>query len=86
VWLEVRPEEFQHVKTVWTKPEYESLVLEGRLANALPIFGLLGSPARATVADSDTKPLITSSTEPGLADVLDREWPHEEVLNALPPL
>ena len=84
VWLSVHRDDLRAAFQAWWEPEYTDLVLEGRLGNALPVWGLLAAPATAFVLDPDATPYITSSPDVRLADVLARDWPHEDVLNALP--
>jgi hypothetical protein len=84
VWLSVHPDDLQDAFRVWWKPEYRDLILEGVLANALPVWGLLGSPAQARVVDDDETPYITDSPDDALSRVLREQWTHDEILAALP--
>lgn len=84
VWLSVHPDDLQHAFAVWWEPEYRQLELEGRLANELPLWGLLGAHARAHVRDENETPYVHHSADPLLAGVLSAAWPHEEVLPTLP--
>lgn len=84
VWLSVPPQELQHAFRVWWKPAYRDLLLDGVLANALPVWGLFGSPARARVLDEEETPYIVESWHGGLSRVLTEQWPHDELLAALP--
>jgi hypothetical protein len=79
VWLAVRPDDLQRLFRVWWQPEYRDAVVDGWLANAVPPWGLLASPVRATVLDPDHTPYCTSSDDVALSDVLSREWPDELV-------
>lgn len=83
VWLAVHPDDLQRAYRTWWEPEYVDLVLDGRLANALPVWGLLAAPARAVVRDPDSTPYVDTSTDEALRDVLTREWPHDLVLDAV---
>jgi hypothetical protein len=83
VWVGVHPDDLQRAFRVWWTPEYERLELHGHLANALPGWGALGAPVRAVVRDPDHTPYVVSSSDEALAAVLEREWPHEEVLARL---
>lgn len=83
VWLSVPPEDLQHAFRVWWEPEYRDLVLDGMLANALPVWGLFGSPARARVVHDDETPYIVESSQQDLSRVLNEQWPHDELLAAL---
>lgn len=84
VWLSVAPEALQHTFRIWWEPEYSDLVLDGRLANALPGFGLLAASARASVRHPSQTPYVEVSSDPALARVLQEEWSHDEVLAHLP--
>jgi len=84
VWLAVHPDDLQRAFRVWWAPEYRELVLDGFLANKLPVWGLLGSKARAHVRDENQTPYIFQSPDPTLSQVLSDEWPHEEILAPLP--
>jgi hypothetical protein len=84
VWLGVHPDDLQRAAAVWWEPAYRDLVLEGRLANALPVWGLLAAPAEARVHDEDETPYVVGSPDPLLARVLSEAWPHEDVLAAVP--
>lgn len=83
VWLEIDGSELREIHRVWWEPEYADIVLNGSLANALPLWGLRSAPATARVIDLDATPYIVSSTDADLRSVLEREWPHEEVLGSL---
>jgi hypothetical protein len=84
VWVGVPPDLLQEAFRRWTAPDYADLVLDGRLANALPGWGLLAAPVRATVRDPEETPYCTSSPDPDLQRVLTARWPHEEVLAEVP--
>jgi hypothetical protein len=83
VWIGVSPDDLQRAFRLWWAPEYTGLVLDGRLANALPGWGLLAAPVRAAVRHPDETPYCISSPDPVLARVLGAEWPHEQILNAV---
>lgn len=83
VWLAIHPDELQRVFRVWWEPEYADLVVDGWLANALPVWGLLAAPVRAVVRNPDETPYCDTSSDEQLAAVLTREWPHELVLGAI---
>ena len=84
IWLEV-PREALHVAVRdWWAPAYRDLVLDGRIANDVLPWGLVDRPARAVVRDPDHTPYVDSSADPLVAAVLRDEWPHLEVLDALP--
>jgi hypothetical protein len=84
IWLAVHPDELQRVFRVWWEPDYIDLVLDGWLANDLPVWGLLATPARARVRDPDQTPYVAETHDAALSKVLTDEWPHEELLAAFP--
>lgn len=84
VWVVVHPDELQRIARVWHAPEYPDLGFDCWLANAIPPFGLLATPAVAAVRDPDATPYIETSSDITLQEVLTNEWPHEEILGVLP--
>lgn len=84
VWIAIHPDDLQRAFAVWRTAEYAALELNGYLANSLPGWGCLGAPVRAIVTDPDHTPYIVGSTDETLTQVLEREWPHDEVLRSLP--
>ncbi|HET6952711.1 MAG TPA: DUF2199 domain-containing protein [Acidimicrobiales bacterium] len=84
VWLAVRPGDLQRAALVWREPTYVDLTLDGWLANRLPLWDCLASPAHASVEDPEHTPYVTSSSDALLARVLGEEWSHDEVLAAVP--
>lgn len=84
VWLAVHRDDLKRAYGLWRSPEYPSLELDGLLANAVPPWGLFGSPVRAVVRDPQHTPYCDSTTNADLAAVLDEEWAHDVVLDALP--
>lgn len=84
VWVGLHPLDLQRAAREWNAPSYPDLVLDGRLGNLLPVWGLLDAPVRATVLNPDETPYVTSSSDSALAELLTREWPHDQVLDALP--
>jgi hypothetical protein len=84
VWIGVHPDELQRAFAVWWEPEYIDLRLIGLLANALPGWDLLAAEVDTAVLDIEHTPYVVRSSDPALADVLTREWPHDEVLARLP--
>lgn len=84
VWVGVHPDELQRAFHVWWEPEYRDLVLEGRLANALPVWGLLGVQVQARVHDENETPYVDHSQNPVMTQVLTGQWDHDLVLAALP--
>jgi hypothetical protein len=83
LWLGVSPDDLRHAAEQWWAPTYPSLVLEGRVANDVQPWGLLGRHARAVVRDPDQTPYLDSSDDPELQRVLEMEWDHDEVMLAL---
>ena len=83
-WLGVHPDDLNRAFNVWWQPEYQDLRLEGRLANALPKWGLLGALAATVVQDTDATPCVAHSSDPILSRVLAEEWSHAEILASLP--
>lgn len=83
VWIGVHPDDLQRAHALWWTQGYPSLELEGRLANAVPPWGLLAAPVHAVVRDPEQTPYCDSSSHPELASVLSDEWAHETVLAAV---
>jgi len=83
VWLAVHPDELRRAFGIWWEPEYRTLALDGRLANAVPPWGLLAAPVRAVVRYPNQTPYCDSSMDERLAAVLTNEWPHDLVLDAI---
>lgn len=83
-WLGVDPAELRRASSLWWEPEYAGLEFEGRLANALPGWGLLAAPAQAAVLNPDETPYIVGSSDHEFNHVLRDEWPHRDVLDRIP--
>jgi hypothetical protein len=84
VRLGVHPNDVQRAFREWTAPASSDLVLDGRIGNDVQPWGLLAKPATAVVRNPDETPYLDSSPDALTADVLTQEWPHAEVLDALP--
>ena len=84
LWLAVHPDDLQRAARAWFDPAYAELAFEGRLANAIPPWGLLAAQAQARVVDPDATPYVVASDDPALSQVLTTEWPHDDVLSVLP--
>lgn len=84
VWIGVHPDDMQRAFAIWWEPDYVNLRFEGRLANALPGWGLLAAELEVAVLNAEETPYVVNSSEPTLARVLGDEWPHDEVLAGLP--
>lgn len=84
VWVGVHPDELQRAFHVWWEPEYRDLVLEGRLANTLPVWGLLSVPVQARVQDENETPYVDHSDNSVMTQVLTEQWDHDLILAALP--
>ena len=83
-WLAIDPRRMREVWELWQTAAYARLVLEGYLANAIPPWGdkVLGSPATAAVRDAAALPYVERSEDLILREVLENEWPHEDILAA----
>ena len=84
VWVGVHPGDLQRAFRVWWEPDYENLRLEGALANSVPPWGLLAAPVSLAVKNPEHTPYCARSSDPMLSRVLGEEWPHKDVLEALP--
>ena len=84
VWVGVHPDDLRRAFDTWWTPEYVDLRLDGRLANALPTWEVLGVPVTLAVTDPDTTPFCIRSPDHVLESVLTTEWDHEPVLAGLP--
>jgi hypothetical protein len=84
VWVGVHPHDLQRAFAVWWEPEYIELTLDGALANALQPWGLLVAPVSLAVRDPEHTPYCVHSPDPLLSQVLTDQWPHAEVIDALP--
>lgn len=84
VWVGVHPDDLRRAFDLWWDEKYSTLTMTGRLANAIPEWGLLAAPVDLAVTDSDATPYCVASTDPELARVLAEEWDHEPVLSQLP--
>jgi hypothetical protein len=78
VWIGVHPKQLQKAFAVWwgDNPKYLDLHLDGRLANRIDPWDLLGAPVVATVLNSEETPYCTSSEDQLLSQVLADVWPH----------
>jgi hypothetical protein len=84
VWVAIRPGDLQRAFAVWWEAAYADLRLDGFLANAVQPWGLLYAPVSLEVRDPEQTPYCAASSDPDLSRVLADQWPHEEVLRALP--
>ena len=85
VWVGVHPGDLQRAFRVWWEPDYENLRLEGALCQLGPPMGAAGSPRQPGSEESGTHALLVArSSDPMLSRVLGEEWPHKDVLEALP--
>jgi hypothetical protein len=84
VWVGVHPDDLKRAFDTWWAPEYAQLQIEGRLANALPVWDVFGVPVNLAVIDSDATPYCVASPDAELQTVLTKEWDHEPVLAGLP--
>ncbi|WP_155859323.1 DUF2199 domain-containing protein [Cellulomonas sp. KRMCY2] len=74
VWIGVTPDDLKRASEVWWEPEYAELVIDGRLANALPPDIEVGAPVRLVVRDPEHTPYCDSSTDPRLQSLLTSTW------------
>jgi hypothetical protein len=65
VWAGVHPDDLQRAFRVWWEPEYEDLRLEARLANSVPLWGLLAAPVILAVSSPDL--MLFPGPQPGMA-------------------
>ena len=83
-WIGIHPDDLQRAFRVWWKPEHKDLRLNGVLANSIQPWGLLAAPVSLAVRDAQQTPYCVSSLDPLLSRVMSEDWPHENVLQALP--
>ena len=86
VWLEVEPDTFGKIVSVWNdKRRYPRLRFRAKIANAAPPFGkkLLGRVVRACVRDQGSRPFVTSAKKAWLQTLLERGWTLAEYRAAL---
>jgi hypothetical protein len=84
VWVSIDPRDLQRAFAVWWQPEYAGLTLDGVLANALLPWGLLAAPVSLVVRDAEQTPYCVDSPDPLLSRVLTEQWPHADIIDALP--
>jgi hypothetical protein len=84
LWLGVAAVDLHRAVEQWWAPTYAELLLDGHIANDVRPWGLLARPATAVVRDPDQTPYLDSSPDPETRRVLTEQWPHDEVLGALP--
>jgi hypothetical protein len=84
VWVAIAPQELQRVFEAWWAPHYKDLRLDGAVANSIEPWGLLAAPVSLAVRNPEHTPYCSASSDPQLRRVLSEQWPHEEVLAALP--
>jgi hypothetical protein len=84
VWVGVHPDDLKRAYDVWWGAGYPNLSVRGRLANALPGWGLVGAPVDLEVVDPDATPYCGRSSHAELSKVLADQWDRAEVLARLP--
>ena len=84
VWIGVHSDDLKRAFETWWLPEYTRLTMEGRLANALPAWDVLGVPVEIAVTDPQATPYCVSSSDQQLRSVLADQWEHELILSGLP--
>lgn len=84
-WLSVPPADLRHAWEVWWTPVYAGPQLTGVLANMLPLWEqeTYAKPLSAAVRDAESAPYAADSSDPFLRRVLQEEWPHGPILEAL---
>ena len=86
-WLSVDSDDLRRAWEVWTDPSYAELSLSGILANMLPGWEseTYTKPVNAAVLNVEHVPYAIDSTDEFMRRVLQNEWPHEVVLDAIAP-
>lgn len=84
VWVGIHPAELQRAFGIWWEPEYQDLRIEGVLVNSVQPWGLPAAPVSLAVRDPQQAPYCSGSPDRDLSRVLGEEWPHQEILDALP--
>jgi hypothetical protein len=84
-WLSVHQDDLRHAWEVWWTPVYASLRLNGVLANMLPAWEsqTYVKPVEAAVLNPEQVPYAISSSDPFMCSLLENEWPHQVVLDAI---
>lgn len=83
LWLEVDAATFERVIRAWNDPvAYRALTFSGRIANALPPFGVRSLDVLVDLATRDEKsrPFVVRAQEPWLEELLERGWTQREHL------
>jgi hypothetical protein len=85
-WLSVASEDLKRTWEVWNDPAYADLRISGVLANMLPGWEreTYVKPLETAVLNVDFVPYAIASSDDFMRRILQEEWPHEEVLAALP--
>lgn len=85
--VSIHPDDLRRAFDIWWTDEYRLLELRGLLANIFPSWEAttFAKPLEAAVRDPDAVPCAQRSEDPVMQDVLEREWPHHEVLAAIDP-
>lgn len=84
VWIGVHPDDLKRAYDIWWDPNYPSFKASGRLANALPGWGLLAASVDLEVVDPEATPYCVRSADSQLGNVLSAEWDRMDVLSRLP--
>jgi len=84
VWIGLHPDDLKRAYDVWWDPDYPRFKASGRLANALPKWGLLAAPVDLEVLDPEATPYCVRSADNQLGKVLSAEWDRVDVLSRLP--
>lgn len=86
LWLGVRPEELRRLWEIWNEPAYLGHEFEGWCANAIPPWkeAVLAAPVIARAIKPDELPQVVRSEHPVMVELLERDWPHDLILDGLP--
>lgn len=74
VWVGVTTDDLKRAYDLWWAPGYRNLVIDGRLANAVPPDVEVGAAVRFVVRDPEHTPYCESSPDPALHALLTQAW------------
>ncbi len=85
-WLEVDLPDFNHAVEVWFGEAYGDLMLQGRIANAVPPWGatVIARQCTARVLVNDQIPYMTVSPDALVTRILKETWPASAIVASLP--
>ena len=84
VWVGIHPDDLHRAFDVWWAPEYQSLKLNGRLANPISQWDIYGKHVELAVIDPDATPVCVGSDDDVLRLVLSEAWDHKPGVDAGP--